>query len=103
MKVGILALVLLVDIRGVEVEAAELLEDFPEVARRKLRVDSVVKFCFMSSMLAYVAPSFNYSASDQSMLHACRGTIRILALWVDRTTVFFLCTVYKDTTSIAAN
>ena len=102
MKERILALVRLQDIRGVEIEAAELLEDVPEVACRELRVDSMVKFCLMSTVLTDVAPSFDYSASDQSMLHACRGTIRILALWVDRTTVFFLCTVYKDTTSIAA-
>ena len=38
MKVGVLALVLLVDVARVQVDAAELLEDVPEVTGRKLRV-----------------------------------------------------------------
>ena len=79
MKVGILALVLLVDVCGVEVEAIELLEGIPEVTRRKLWVHSMMKFCFMSTTLTYVAPSFDHSASDQSMRFESRKTIRITA------------------------
>jgi hypothetical protein len=59
----------------------------------------VVKFCFMSSMLAYVAPSFDHSASDQSVWRASRKTIRIRTPRFNRTVVrFHLCTVYKDPT-----
>ena len=98
MKVKILAFVLLVDVRGVQVETAELFEDFPEVTRRKLRVDCIVLFGLMSTALTDVASSFDHSAGNQSVRNASLGTIRIPTLGIDRKVVGFLCTVYKDST-----
>ena len=83
MKERILALVLLEDISRVQIDPAELLEDVPEVTRRKLRIVSVVKFCFMTAVLTKVAPSLYPLASDGRVRQTTGGTIGIVTSHLD--------------------
>lgn len=83
MKEGVLALVLLEDVSGVQIDPAELLEDVPEVTRWKLRVVSVVKFGFMTAVLAKVAPSLYPLASDGRVRQTTGGTIGIVTSHLD--------------------
>ena len=58
MKVGILALVLLVDVSCIQIDSAEFLEHIPEVAGGELQVTFVMLFSFVTAALTSVAPSF---------------------------------------------
>ena len=76
MKVGVLALILLVNVARVQIDAAELLEDVPEVTRWKLRVIRMMKDGFMTTVLTDIAPCFDPPARDRRVRQGGSCAIR---------------------------